>query len=115
MHDAGEYVRISVLAEWVVDRVAVGEGACLTELFNEVEAIMEVASDDVENLIVIGLLEDIQLYALGKLSPKPDTLDPDVVLRLLGPLSRKAWFDMIARYWDKYEPGRWRWQHTEAG
>ena len=108
--DDGEYNHVSVLAEWIVDQVAAGETGCLPDLFAEVETILDGASDAVHNLIVIGLLEDIQLYAMGKLTPKPKTLDPDVVLGLLGPRSKEAWFDLIAQYWDRFEPGRWRWQ-----
>jgi hypothetical protein len=114
-HDEGEYIHIGVLAEWVVDRVASGELRCLPDLFTEVETILEEASDDVRNLLVIGLLEDVQLFAMGKLTPKAETFDPDVVLGLLGPQARQEWFGLIARYWDRYEPGRWRWQHTDAG
>src|SRR5690348_1885842 len=90
----GEYIHVGVLAEWVVDRVAAGELGCLTELFAEVEAILGDATNDVRNLLVIGLLE---LFALGKLTPKPDTFDPDVVLGFLGVQARKEWFWLIAQ------------------
>lgn len=113
-HADGEYVHIGVLADWVVDQVVEGSRECLPELFAAVERLLEGASNDVRNLMVIGLLEDIQLFALGKLSPKPG-FDPDAVLGMLGPRSRAAWFELIARYWDRYEPGSWRWQHTETG
>ena len=114
-HNEGEYIHVGVLAEWVVDRVAAGELACLADLFDEAEAILSVATAETRNLVVLGLLEDIQMYALGKLTPKPETFDPDVVLGLLGAQARREWFELIARYWDRYEPGRWRWRHTDGG
>ena len=113
-HADGEYVHIGVLAGWVVDRLVEADPECLPELFAEVERVLDGASRDVRNLMVIGLLEDLQLFALGKLEPKPG-FDPDVVLGMLGPRSRAAWFDLIARYWDRYEPGRWRWRRQEDG
>jgi|SRR5579859_1164910 len=112
-HDDGEYIHINVVAEWVVDQVTVGNRECLRELFDEVERILDGASRDVRNLMVIGLLEDIQLFALGKLEPKPG-FNPDVVLGLLGPQSRKEWFWLIARYWDAFEPGHWRWSRAAS-
>lgn len=111
--DEGEYIHINVLAEWVVDQVAADNRECLPELFAEVERILDGASPDVRNLMVIGLLEDIQLFALGKLEPKPG-FDPDVVLGLLGPQSRREWFGLIARYWDTFEPDRWRWSRADS-
>src|SRR5260370_7938529 len=106
-HDEGEYIHINVLAEWVVDQATGRNLECLPELFAEVERILDGASRSVWNLMVIGLLEDIQLFALGKLEPKPG-FDPDVVLGLLGPQSRREWFPLIARYWDALEPDRSR-------
>jgi hypothetical protein len=113
-HDDGEYIHINVVAEWVVDQAVAGDHDCLPELFVEVERILDGASCDVRNLMVIGLLEDIQLFALGKLEPKPG-FDPDVILGLLGPQSRREWFSLIARYWDAFEPGRWRWSRADSG
>jgi hypothetical protein len=112
-HDEGEYIHINVLAEWVVDQATARNLECLPELFAEVERILDGASRSVWNLMVIGMLEDIQLFALGKLEPKPG-FDPDVVLGLLGPQSRREWFRLIARYWDAFEPDRWRWSRADS-
>jgi hypothetical protein len=113
-HADGEYVHINVLAEWVVRQVAAGDLQCLPELFAEVEPLLAGASHEVRNLLTTGLVEDIQLFAMRKLDWAP-AFDADIVLGLLGPESRKAWFDWIARYWDRFEPGSWRWQHAETG
>src|SRR5260370_38460404 len=70
-HDGGEYIHINVLAEWGVVQATGRNLECLPELFAEVERILAGASRSVWNLMVIGMLEDIQLFALGNLAPNP--------------------------------------------
>src|SRR5260370_7861106 len=112
-HDEGEYIHINVLAEWVVDQATGRNLECLPELFAEVERILDGASRSVWNLMVIGLLEDIQLFALGKLEPKPG-FDPDVVLGLLGPQSRRRCFRLIAPSRAAFEPDHCQWSHAHS-
>jgi hypothetical protein len=87
---SGEYNDIGALAEWVVNRMAVGSLDCLAELFAEVESLLVGASREVRNVLVIGLLEDIQNLS------KDQRVDPDIALIFLGPHSRKEWFFLIS-------------------
>jgi hypothetical protein len=86
---SGEYNHVSALARWVVRRMAVRDLDCVTTLFEDVEGLLVNATAEMRNLIVIGLLEDIQNFS------KYDRVDPDIALGLLGPESRKEWFFLI--------------------
>lgn len=98
---SGEYNDMSALADWVVNRMAVGALDCFARLFDEVESLLVGSTTDVRNVIVIGLLEDIQNMSrdLG--------IDPDIALRYLGPESRKEWFFLI-RHLQQDWPGQAR-------
>lgn len=102
----GEYVDLGILADWVVDQMIVGQVDCFSSLFAEVEKLLQDASADVRNLLVIGLLEDIQLWLIGKYGDKASDLDPDKFLSFLGNQTRREWFGLV-RYWDRWEPGKW--------
>ena len=102
----GEYVDLGILAEWVVDQMIAGQVDCFSSLFAEVETLLQDASSDVRNLLVIGLLEDIQLWVIGKYGSKASEVDPDQLLPFLGNETRKEWFGLV-RYWDHWEPGKW--------
>ena len=86
---AGEYNDLGELAQWIVGRMAEGDVECFSTLFTEVEALLRDASTEIRNLLVIGLLEDIQNVAVN------GSLDPDLILPYLGPESRKGWFELI--------------------
>ncbi len=86
---SGEYNDVGALADWVVDRIVVGDLACFGKLFEEVEGLLANATTDVRNLIVIGLLEDIQYIS------KDRGIDPDITLGFLGRESRKEWFFLV--------------------
>jgi hypothetical protein len=102
----GEYVDLGILADWVVDQMIAGQVACFSSLFAEVETLLHDASTDVRNLLVIGLLEDIQLWVIGKYGAKASKVDPDRFLSFLGNETRREWFALV-RYWDRWEPGKW--------
>jgi hypothetical protein len=86
---SGEYNHMGALAEWVVSCMAIGELDCFSMLFEEVESLLVGASTDVRNVLVIGLLEDIQYMSVDR------RVGPDIALRFLGPESRKEWFDLV--------------------
>jgi hypothetical protein len=92
------YVVLGYFAEWVVQKVSSRNLECLDALFREVEALLKTASEDARQLIVIGFIEDLQDYCV--LYPDAsDRLDPDLILPLLGPKARSAWFHLIAYLW----------------
>ena len=69
-----------------------GKLDCFSALFDEVERSLTAADSEVRDMLVIGLLEDIQnISTWGK-------IDPDIGLPFLGPESRKGWFELI-RMW----------------
>lgn len=86
---AGEYNDLGALAEWIVDRMADGDIEYFPALFTEVEALLRDANTEVRNLLVIGLLEDIQNVAVNR------PVDPDLILPFLGPEGRQGWFELI--------------------
>jgi hypothetical protein len=96
---SGEYNDMSALGEWVVNRMAAGILECMAELFDEVESLLVGASTEVRNVIVIGLLEDIQNMS------RDLRVDPDIALSFLGPKSRKEWF-LLIRQVQRDWPGR---------
>jgi hypothetical protein len=96
---SGEYNDISVLADWIVGRMAAGVTDCFPEVFDEVESLLVGATSEVRNVIVIGLLEDIQNVS------KDQHVDPDIALSYLGPESRKEWFFLI-RHVQRDWPGQ---------
>ena len=92
---SGEYNHVGALAQWVVNQMAAGNLNCFAKLFDEVESLLVNATTGVRNLIVIGLLEDIQNFS------KWGRVNPDIALRFLGPESRKEWFFLIeASHWE---------------
>jgi len=97
---AGDYNDVGALAQWVVERIGAGELDCLPALFQDVEAILEDASDELRNLLLVGFLEDVQNVAANT------GVDPDVVLPFLGPESRKGWFDLI-KFWHGPDGSGW--------
>jgi hypothetical protein len=102
----GEYTDLGVLAEWVVDQMIAGKFDCFSSLFAEVETLLQDASTDVRNLLIIGLLEDIHLWVMGKYGDKVSEVNPDQLLPFLGNETRREWFGLV-RYWDRWEPGKW--------
>jgi hypothetical protein len=85
----GEFNDISALAAWVIDRMAIGNFDCFAELFQEAENLLATGTTEVRDLVVIGLLEDIQYGTIDR------RVDPDIALRFLGPESRKEWFFLV--------------------
>lgn len=97
---AGEYNDLGALARWVADRMAVGDHECFPMLFDEVEALLSNANQELRDLLIVGLLEDIQNIATNR------GINPDVVLPFLGPESRKGWFELI-RLWHGPDGAGW--------
>jgi hypothetical protein len=85
----GEFNHINALADWLVDLMAAQRLECFPSLFGEVEALLVGASADLRDVLVIGLLEDLQYLSTDR------GVDPDIALAFLGPESRKSWFELI--------------------
>jgi hypothetical protein len=101
------YNVIGELAKWVVGQIRGDEFNCFTDLFNEFESVLVNATEDARQVLVIGFLEDIHNLTVRFHKPA-EQIDPDVVLRYLGPKSRTEWFLLVRQYldWGETWPGR---------
>ena len=97
---AGEYNDLGEMAEWLVEQMAAQKLDCFPALFGEVEAMLENSSPELRDLLVVGLLEDIQNASTNT------NVDPDIALAFLGPQSRKGWFELI-RMWHGPDASGW--------
>lgn len=88
------YVRISGLARHLVDLASEGQVASLVPVFALVEHAIDQGQPYVAELAVVGLLEDIQNFALQTNGEVPLT----ELRALLGPKSSVAW-DQLMRFW----------------
>jgi len=103
---AGEYNDVAALAHWIVEQMAANNLDCFPALFGEVETTLEAAGPRLRDLLVVGLLEDIQnISAHG-------AADPDIALAFLGPESRMGWFELI-RSWHGADGTGWAGQKRE--
>lgn len=103
---AGEYIDLGALAQWVVDRMDSNDAGCFPALFKELEELLAPAGAELRDLLVVGLLEDIQNVSANR------KVNPDLVLPYLGPESRKGWFELI-RSWHGPGGAGWPGQKNE--
>jgi hypothetical protein len=103
---AGEYNDLGALALWLVDQMDARRLECFPALFGEVEVLLGKASPELRDLLVVGLLEDIQNVSTNR------GVDPDVALSFLGPQSRGGWFELI-RMWHGPDGSGWVGQKTD--
>jgi hypothetical protein len=86
-----DYVRIAALANHLVELSERGTSGPISHAFSVVEATLETADRKTTDLLVEGLLEDMQNACL-----RTNGRIPLVKVRaLLGPLSRAAWDDLM--------------------
>jgi hypothetical protein len=96
----GEYVDMGLLADWVIDQMIEDDLDCMPALFAEVELLLEGASDDVRNVVVIGLLEDIHHWLAGSYGDKGSALDPELIVPFFGSNTKKEWSWLISSFGD---------------
>jgi hypothetical protein len=92
--EAGSFNDIATFAHYLIDLARTGRTECFPPVFAVVERMMAHGDDRVQNMAVVGVLEDLQNIALNT------GLDWNLFLPWLGPLSRAAWFDLI-KDWDE--------------
>jgi hypothetical protein len=96
------YLAMGELAHYIVEAYEQGDTSRYQELFSAVERVLTSGDSEVQNLIVVGLLEDIQNIASHR------SFGPDVFRGWLGPQSLIAW-DELNRGWQKV--AEWSSQH----
>lgn len=84
------YVGFSELAHYVVDSYAQGSTVELPSLFDTVEALLQSSDPELENLIAVGLFEDIQNIASHR------DFGASPFRRWLGPRSLVVWDEIDA-------------------
>lgn len=82
---AGIYNDIAEFAHYVVDCYDTGETSCYSAFFDLVERLIATGSKEMQDLAVVGFLEDIQTIA----SWRPHK--GKAFVRWLGPKSQVAW------------------------
>jgi hypothetical protein len=81
------------LAAALVEAYRDGERSCFGQLFMEVDALILAGDHAVAELVVVGLLEDLQGELLR------DDLDLDAFRRWMGPEAVQAWNDLLV-FWE---------------
>jgi hypothetical protein len=79
------YVAMGELAHYIVEAYEQGDTTQYQKLFSAVERVLNTGDSEVQNLIWVGLLEDIQNIASHR------SFGPDVFRVWLGPESLIAW------------------------
>jgi len=79
------YLAMGELAHYVVEAYEQGDTTQYQKLFSAVERVLQNGDSEVQNLIWVGLLEDIQNIASHR------SFGPDVFRSWLGPQSLIAW------------------------
>lgn len=79
------YVGMSELAHYVVESYSDGRTNELTNLFSTIEDVLQNVESDVEDLIAVGLFEDVQNIASHR------EFGAAPLRQLLGPRSLKIW------------------------
>jgi hypothetical protein len=90
---AGAYNDLAELAHFVVDSYEQGATDVVKRALNHVESELQSKDPQETELLVVGLLEDIQTIA----SNRP--FGPHVFVPLLGAMSRQAWHE-IEKAWE---------------
>ncbi len=91
----GPFNNVSVFAHHVVESYAAGRTSELPAFFSAVEHLLSDAEPATRELIVIGLLEDIQNVASHQ------SFGYDVFLPMLGPAAREQWAALEATWQGK--------------
>ncbi len=83
--DRGEYIDVSVVVHYIVDSYAVGRTDFFPALFRKAESILESGDPKQQEVLVIGLFEDVQTVA------SHSDFGWKVFEKWLGPRSLAAW------------------------
>ena len=90
---AGDYNDLAELVQFVIDSFDQGQVDISKRVFNHTERLLEKRDPQITQLLVVGLLEDIQIIATHY------TFGPEAFIPYLGPISLHAWYE-IAKIWD---------------
>jgi len=86
------YMDLSNFAKYIIKIYKSGENDCLYDVFNTIEIINNDGDEYVQEAITIGLLEDIQNFALG------EKIELNEFEKYLGRESSK-WWKQIDKFW----------------
>ncbi len=90
---AGDYNDLAELAHFVIDSCDKGKVDIVKRVLNHTERLLEKRDPQITQLLVVGLLEDIQIIATHF------SFGPEAFVPYLGPISMRAWYE-IAKTWD---------------
>lgn len=89
----GPYTVVTDLAHKLVDALGRGETGAFTSTFSALESQLASASPESRELLVVGLLEDLQTLSLN------EGLSLDAWAQWLGPRTLEGW-EVMKAYWD---------------
>jgi hypothetical protein len=89
----GLYNEISVLAHFIVDSYKNGNVKDFPKIFNTLELIIQEGNDQARDLVIVGLIEDIQNISSW------EDFGYDVFIKWLGEESLKEWHH-IEKIWE---------------
>lgn len=102
------FVGMSELAHYVVESYARGETSEFRQLFGTVESLLQDCDPELENLITVGLLEDVQNIASHR------EFGPAPFQEWLGPRSVEHWEELnsfwgrVADWTERTKPRWWQ-------
>ena len=97
--DRGFYNDVSVIAHHLVDCFEQGRHNEFPTVFALMERFLSEGDKAVRDLIMIGLIEDIQNIASHK------SFGPEVFVSWLGAMSQRVW-DEVNSWWDQLEEAK---------
>jgi hypothetical protein len=83
--ERGDYIDISIIVHWLVDSYAIGNTDYFPALFQKAELLLESGHPSQQEVVVIGLFEDLQNVASHR------DFGWKVFEKWLGPRSLAAW------------------------
>ncbi len=83
--DTPWYLAMGELAHYIVETYEQGDTGSYAALFSSIDEVLGSGDSEIQNLIQVGLLEDIQNIASHR------HFGPDVFCEWLGPISLDAW------------------------
>ena len=87
------YIALGDLVRHLAHLLGAGDVDAVRRVLDTVEALLQEATDDARQALIVGIIEDLQNERLYPAGTRPADMLP-----LLGPISR-SWWDEVARFW----------------
>lgn len=91
--EPGPYIKISLLAHYIVHSYKEGKTCEFSKIFKTLELIMQEGNNQAKELVTVGLMENLQ-----SISTKESSLNGEVFKPWLGEESYKSW-NAIEKFW----------------